>query len=50
MRTWPYLLVMIAVVVGVDVLFLRHNVGLRLLVNIGIVALFIACYFVFLRK
>ena len=33
-------LAMVAVVVGVDVLFFRHEFWLRLLVNIGIVLVF----------
>jgi hypothetical protein len=45
-----YVVVMIAVVVGVDVLFLRHHFWPRLLVNIGIVLLFGLCYFLFLRR
>ncbi len=39
-----YVLVLVAVVVGVDVLFFRHYVWERLLVNIGIVCLFAAFY------
>jgi hypothetical protein len=45
-----YVVVLIAVVVGVDVLFLRHHFWPRLLVNIGIVLLFGVCYFLFLRR
>lgn len=41
--------VMVVIIVGVDVLFLRHQFWLRLLVNIGIVALFAAAYFAFLK-
>jgi hypothetical protein len=47
MRALPYVLALIVVVVGVDVLFLRGNTGLRLIVNIGIVALFAIAYLVF---
>jgi hypothetical protein len=45
-----YVLVMIAVVVGVDVLFLREHFWARLLTNIGIVVLFGAFYLAFLRN
>jgi len=45
-----YLLAMIAIVVVVDVLFLRHHFTARLITNIGIVAVFIAGYFRFLRR
>lgn len=38
-------LVMAAIIVTVDVLFLRHHVWLRLLVNVGIVLVFAAVYF-----
>ena len=44
-----YVLVMIVVVVGVDVLFFRHHFWPRLFVNIGIVMVFGAFYFRFLR-
>ena len=44
-----YVLLMIAVVFGVDFLFLRNRLWLRLAVNIGIVLIFAAFYFVFLR-
>jgi hypothetical protein len=45
-----YVLVLVAVVVGVDVLFLRHRFWARLLVNVGIVAVFAALYFAFLKR
>jgi hypothetical protein len=45
-----YLLAMVAVVVGVDVLFLRHHIWARLLTNIGIVAVFLTVYLLFLRR
>lgn len=35
-----YVLVMIAVVVSVDILFLRHHFTERLIVNVGIVLVF----------
>ena len=44
-----YVLAMVAVVVGVDVLFLRNHFWLRLVVNIGIVLVFVAFYFRFLK-
>jgi drug/metabolite transporter (DMT)-like permease len=44
-----YVLAMVAVVISVDVLFLRHHFGPRLIVNIGIVLVFAAFYFAFLR-
>ena len=45
-----YVLAMVGVVVGVDVLFLRHQFWLRLIVNIGIVLAFGAFYWKFLRR
>jgi len=45
-----YVLAMVVIVVGVDVLFLRHLFWPRLLVNVGIVAVFAAGYFVFLKR
>lgn len=45
-----YVLAMVAVVVGVDILFFRHQFGARLLVNIGIVLVFAAFYFRFLKR
>jgi hypothetical protein len=45
-----YVLAMIAIVVGVDVLFLRHQFWLRLIVNVGIVLVFLAVYWRFLRR
>ena len=44
-----YVLAMTAIVVGVDVLFFRHQLGERLAVNIGIVLVFAAFYFRFLK-
>ena len=44
-----YLLAMIGIVVAVDVLFLRHQFWLRLITNIAIVAVFVTCYFLFLK-
>jgi hypothetical protein len=45
-----YLLAMVAVVVGADVLFLRHHFWPRLIVNIGIVAIFATFYLKFLKR
>ena len=45
-----YVLALIAVVVGVDVLFLRNQFWLRLIVNIGIVLVFAAFYFRFQKR
>jgi hypothetical protein len=41
---------MVVIIVGVDVLFLRHQFLPRLLVNIGIVVVFGAVYFAFLKR
>jgi hypothetical protein len=45
-----YVLAMVAVVVGVDVLFFRHQIWVRLLVNVGIVLVFAAFYFRFRKR
>jgi hypothetical protein len=45
-----YVLAMVAVVVGVDVLFLRHYLWLRLITNIGIVLIFAVIYLIFLKR
>jgi len=45
-----YVLAMAAVVVGVDILFFRHHFWERLAVNIGIVLVFAAFYFRFLKR
>lgn len=45
-----YVLAMVAVVVGVDVLFLRHHLWTRLFVNIGIVLVFGVVYVRFVRR
>jgi predicted cobalt transporter CbtA len=39
-----YVLTMVAVVVGVDVLFFRHHFWARLMANVGIVLVFAAFY------
>ena len=45
-----YVLVMVAVVVGVDVLFFRHRFWERLMVNVGIVLMFAAVYLRLLKR
>ena len=45
-----YVLALVAVVVGVDVLFFRNQFWARLMVNIGIVLVFGAFYFRFLKR
>jgi type IV secretory pathway VirB2 component (pilin) len=44
-----YVAVMIAVIVGVDFAFFRNRFWERLAANIGIVLIFAACYWRFLR-
>jgi preprotein translocase subunit SecE len=44
-----YVVVMIAIVVGVDLLFFRHHFWERLMANIGIVLVFVSFYFRFLK-
>ncbi|HEV7208947.1 MAG TPA: hypothetical protein VGN54_09425 [Mycobacteriales bacterium] len=39
------LIVMVALIVGLDVAFLRHHFTLRLIVNVGIVLVFALLYF-----
>jgi hypothetical protein len=45
-----YVLALAAVVVGVDVLFFRHQFWERLIVNVGIVLVFAAFYLRFLKR
>ena len=45
-----YVLAMVAIVVGVDFLFLRNHLWVRLIVNIAIVLVFGAVYWRFLRR
>ncbi len=45
-----YVLVLIAVVVGVDFLFFKNRFWERLIVNIGIVLVFAAFYLKFLKN
>ncbi len=44
-----YVLALVAVVVGVDVLFFRHHFWWRLMANVGIVLVFTAFYLRFLK-
>ena len=48
--TVVYVLALVAVVVGVDVLFFRHRFWERLMVNVGIVLVFGAFYLRFLKR
>jgi hypothetical protein len=45
-----YVLALVAVVVGVDVLFFRHHFWARLIVNVGIVLVFVALSPRFLKR
>jgi type IV secretory pathway VirB2 component (pilin) len=45
-----YVLALVAVVVGVDVLFFRNQFWERLIVNVGIVLVFGAFYLRFLKR
>jgi hypothetical protein len=45
-----YVLALIAIVVGVDILFFRHQFWARLLVNVGIVLVFWAVYLRFMKR
>jgi hypothetical protein len=45
-----YVLALVGVVVGVDILFFRNQFWERLAVNIGIVLVFVAFYFRFLKR
>jgi hypothetical protein len=45
-----YVLALVAVVVGVDVLFFRHHFWDRLIVNVGVVLVFAAFYLRFLKR
>ena len=45
-----YVLAMVAIVVGVDVLFFRNQFWPRLAANVGIVLVFVAFYFRFLQR
>lgn len=45
-----YVVVLVIVVVGVDILFFRHHVWERLAANVGIVLVFSAFYLRFARR
>jgi type IV secretory pathway VirB2 component (pilin) len=45
-----YVIALVVVVVGVDVLFFRHHFSERLIVNVGIVLVFGAFYLRFLKR
>jgi hypothetical protein len=45
-----YVLALVIVVVGVDVLFFRNEFWERLIANVGIVLVFAAFYFRFLKR
>ena len=45
-----YVLAMVALVVGVDVLFFRNRFWARLMVNVGIVLVFAAFYARFFKR
>ncbi len=49
-RAVLFALVLVAVVVGVDVVFFRHHFWERLIVNVGIVLVFAAFYLRFLKR
>jgi hypothetical protein len=45
-----YVLVMAGVVVGVDILFFRHQFGPRLIANVGIVLVFAVVFVLFVKR
>jgi len=45
-----YLMAMVAVIVGLDFAFFRNRFWERLMVNVGIVLVFVAFYLRFLRR
>lgn len=45
-----YVLALVAVVVGVDVLFFRYRFWERLMVNVGMVLVFLAFYLRFFKR
>jgi hypothetical protein len=45
-----YVLALVAVVVGVDILFFRHHFWERLIANVGLVLVFAAFYLRFLKR
>ena len=49
MTTVPYILLLIVVVIAVDILFFKGRFWERLAANIGIVLVFLAFYFRYLK-
>jgi len=45
-----YVVAMVAIIVGVDILFFKNRFWERLIVNVGIVAVFAAFYFRFFMR
>lgn len=45
-----YALVLVAVIVGLDVTFLRHHSATRLVVNVAVVLAFASLYWGFFRR
>jgi cytochrome c oxidase subunit IV len=45
-----YVIAMVALIVGLDILVFRHHFWERLAVNVGIVLVFVAFYFRFLKR
>ncbi len=45
-----YVLVMAGVVVGVDILFFKHQFAARLGANVGIVLVFVVFFLVFVKR
>ncbi len=45
-----FVIAMVAVIVGLDVLVFRHHVWERLAANVGVVLVFVAFYFRFVRR
>ena len=45
-----YVLALVVVVVGVDILFFRHHLWERLIANVGIVVVFVVVYLRFLKR
>ena len=50
MTTWLYVLLLAATVAALDLLFFKNHFWERLTVNIGIVLIFAAFYFRFLKR
>ena len=45
-----YVLALVVVVVGVDILFFKHQFWERLIANVGIVVVFVVVYLTFLKR